>query len=124
MRSMLTLALFTTLAPALNADEAGPSIHGTISKVAPANEHMKKSALVGTFFLDAKPEPKPAYDKIVVRVTEKTKVTKKVGKVEQEATFADLRNGATVTVAIDREVLQTEPPQTNAVRVVIFAPAK
>ena len=124
MRTILTLSLVIAFTPALHADEQALPIQGTISKVAAAGADAKKSGVIGTFFIDAKPVKSPAYEKAIVRVTEKTVLRKKVGKVEQEATFADLHDGRTVTVTIEREVNPTDPPQVNAVRILIVTPAK
>jgi hypothetical protein len=123
MRTLLTLALFAALTPALRADETKPSIFGTPDKIRPADADGKKSAHLGSFLVETPKNAQYDYDKAVVRVTDKTKLRKMNGKLEEDATFADIKKGCTVSVWFVGPVSESFPVQARAGKVLIFPAA-
>jgi hypothetical protein len=123
MRAILTLSLFVALTPTVGADEINPSIFGAPDKITPANADAKKFGTIGSFLVAAPKDVKSALDKAIVRVTEKTKLRKMNGNLEEEATFADVKTGCTVSVWFTGPVLESYPVQATAGKVLIFPAA-
>jgi hypothetical protein len=97
-------------------DDKEPDIRGVITKA-----RESKGAL-GQVMVEGKLGELD--EKIWLFVTKDTKIFKLEGKDRKAATFADLKLGVRLEARHDGKILQSDPPQTLAVEIVILPAAK
>jgi hypothetical protein len=119
---LLTLIAVGALALASAAqDGAKVDIRGKVTKfsvVKPNNAGILASVMV-----EGKKE-NSNYDKAAVKITNKTKLEKLVGKERRPATLEDLKEGVQVEAKFTGPVLQSYPVQATAAEVLIVEPAR
>jgi len=120
MRAAIGLIVLMSLTSIARADGTKPDIYGVASKVKSADDAAKKRGILGSMFVEAPKDAKYAYDKAAVRITAKTKLQKQNGKVVEDATIADIKEGTRLSAWFDSGVDNSKPVQATAVRVLIF----
>src|SRR5262245_40134409 len=85
---VLTVLVVCPWTPAED-EPAKVDVRGTIARVTPAAKNT--AGVLGTVRVEGVKDKTTNYDKASVRITEKTKIEKVVGKKREAATFADLK---------------------------------
>lgn len=119
---LAALGCFALLLAPLSAGEkkAKIDIRGTIEKLTPTKRAPGRTKVLGSMLVVAPRDKKFSYDKAFVRVTEATKLFKKVGDERKPATFSDLKVGQTIEVRFVGPVAESYPVQASAGEVVIL----
>ena len=119
---LLALALPLTSAGQGDADKV--DIRGLITQASPAKEDAQKKGLLGSIRVEGAKEKDIGYDKASVRVTDKTKIEKLVGKERKPARFDDLKKGCKVQALFTGPVAESYPVQATAKEILILEEAK
>lgn len=119
----LTLALVIGLVPAAAQDNKA-DVRGMVTNVSAANEEAKKKGILGSILVEGAKEKDTSYDKASIRVTDKTKIEKLVGKERKPAKFDDLKKGAKVQALFTGPVAESYPVQAAAKEILILEEAK
>src|SRR5262245_54643006 len=121
LRKVCGLALLAALAAGgvryAAADPEPPGkadVRGSVANVSAANDDAKKPGTPGTVLVEGAKEKDTQYDKASVRITEKTKIEKLVGKERKPAKFEDLKKGAKVQASFTGPVAESYPVQATA----------
>src|SRR4051794_41029425 len=101
------------------AQPAKTDMRGTITKSNPASEELKKKGTLGTILVEGPKALNPNSDKASIRITDKTKLEKLVGKDRQAATFEDLKVGVKVQATFAGPIAESYPVQGTAGAVLI-----
>ena len=103
-------------------DDGKADCRGTIMKV---TDLKKKAGVLGTILVDGRPNEKNVeYNVAVVKITDKTKIEKLVGKERKPAKFEDLKKGAKVQARFTGPVAESYPVQAAAKEVLILDEGK
>jgi beta-N-acetylhexosaminidase len=119
----LTLAVALGLIPAA-AQDSKADIRGMVTNVSAANEEAKKKGTLGSILVEGAKEKDTTFDKASIRVTDKTKIEKLVGKERKPAKFDDLKKGAKVQALFTGPVAESYPVQAMAKEILILEEAK
>jgi uncharacterized protein DUF3221 len=115
MRLPITLMLLLALTIRADAQDKPPHIHGLADKVKASADGKG-----GSIYVEAPKGAKFAYDKAMVRVNDKTRIQKMNGKLVEDATFAEIKNGTKVSIWFTGPVAESYPVQATAGRIIIF----
>lgn len=120
------LALALAVLPAAGDDKKPEKadVRGLITKVIPAKEDARKKGILGTIRVEGKKEATTGYDKAVVRVTTKTKITMRFGAEKKFWDFDELKKGRKVQVIFAGGVAESRPVQATAKEIVVLEEAK
>jgi beta-N-acetylhexosaminidase len=95
-------------------------VRGTVSRVAASDDEAKKAGRLGSILVEGVKDATTAYDKASVKVTDKTKIEKLVGKERKAAKFEDLKKGSKVQALFTGPVAESYPVQATAKEILIL----
>ena len=109
----LVAASLAWLAGQGKAQPAKLDIRGAITKATPASEEQKSKGMLGTIRVEGPKALNSNSDKALIRVTDKTKLEKRVDGQWKPAVFDDLKVGAKVEATFVGPVMESYPVQAT-----------
>lgn len=74
----------------------------------------------GRYLVAGNNAPDVKYNKVLLTITQQTKIVRCEGEDFKAANKSDLKKGVRVEITMDETVKESDPPQSDAVRIVIL----
>lgn len=108
------------LAAAVEPPSGKADIRGTATRVSLADEAARKRGILATILVEGAKEKTTSYDKASIRITDKTKLEKRVDKERKTCKPEDLKVGCKVQAIFTGPVAESYPVQATAREVLIL----